>query len=62
MVKDMAGRFSSRRKFVEDLEKLIEVFYGRVGQRLRAWQDVPPRIDKEEPLPDGGQVEKAEEV
>ena len=62
MVKDMAGRFSSRRKFVEDLEKLIKVFYERVGQRMRAWQEVPPRIAKEEPPPDGGQVEKAEEV
>ena len=33
IVKDLAGRFSGRKTFVEDLEKLVPEFYERIGQR-----------------------------
>ena len=49
MIRDMAGRFSRRRVFIEDLEKLVPEFYDQVGQHLRPWVAPPPSIDKEEP-------------
>ena len=49
MIRDVAGRFSRRRVFIEDLEKLVPEFYDQVGQHLRPWVAPPPSIDKEEP-------------
>ena len=49
MIRDVAGRFSRRRVFIEDLEKLVPEFYDEVGQHLRPWVATPPSIDKEEP-------------
>ena len=40
MIRDIAGRFSRRRAFIEDIEKLVPEFYDQVGQHLRPW--VPP--------------------
>ena len=37
MIGDIAGRFSGRRTFIEDLEKLIPEFYDEIGQHLRPW-------------------------
>ena len=48
MVKDLAGRFSGRKTFVEDLEKLVPDFYERIGQRLRAWAPPPPPMERQE--------------
>ena len=50
MITDLAGRFSGRRTFIEDLEKVIPEFYDKVGQHLRRWTPGPPSIDKEEPV------------
>ena len=50
MVADLAGRFSGRRTFIEDLEKVIPEFYDKVGQHLRRWTPPPPSIDKQEPV------------
>ena len=50
MITDLAGRFSGRRTFIEDLEKVIPEFYDKVGQHLRRWTPAPPSIDKEEPV------------
>ena len=52
MIKDIAGRFSGRRTFIEDLEKLVPEFYEEIGQRLRPWTPPPPSIDKEDPIHD----------
>lgn len=51
MVKDLAGRFSGRKTFVEDLEKLVPDFYERIGQRLRAWAPPPPPIERQDAEP-----------
>ena len=46
LVKDLAGRFSGRKTFVEDLEKLVPEFYERIGQRLRPWTPPPPPVER----------------
>ncbi len=45
MIRDLSGRFSGRKTFVETLEAMVPEFYRRVGQRLRAWVPPPPRLD-----------------
>ena len=50
MVKDLAGRFSGPRNFIEDLEDLVPEFYDRIGQNLRPWTPPPPSIDKHDPI------------
>lgn len=50
IVRDLAGRFSGRKTFIEDLEKLVPEFYERIGQRLRPWTPPPPKIDKQDPI------------
>ena len=53
MIRDIAGRFSGRRTFIEDLENMIPEFYEEVGQYLRPWAPPPPSIDKEDPIEEG---------
>ena len=57
MIKDLAGRFSGPRTFIEDLEKLIPEFYDRIGQNLRAWTPPPPSIAKHDPIEEPDVVE-----
>ena len=45
MVKDLAGRFSGRRTFIEDVEAIVPEFYKEVGEHLRAWVPPPPKYD-----------------
>ena len=52
-IRDIAGRFSGRRTFIEDLENMIPEFYDEVGQHLRPWAPPPPSIDKEDPIEEG---------
>ena len=53
MIRDIAGRFSGRRTFIEDLENMIPEFYEEVGQHLRPWAPPPPSIDREDPIEEG---------
>ena len=57
MVKDLAGRFSGPRNFIEDLERLVPDFYDRIGQNLRPWTPPPPSIDKHDPIDEPETVE-----
>ena len=59
--RDLAGRFSGRRTFIEDLEKLVPEFYDRIGQHLRPWAPPPPSIDERDPIRDTDVVEAKEE-
>lgn len=43
MVKDLAGKFSGARSFVEHLERIVPEYYDQVGQHLRAWRPAPPK-------------------
>lgn len=47
LVKDIGGRFSGRRTFIEELEALVPAFYENVGQRLSQWQPPAPKIKVE---------------
>ena len=60
MIRDLAGRFSGRRTFIEDLEHLIPDFYDRIGQNLRPWAPPPPSIDKHDPIQETDIVEASE--
>lgn len=44
MVRDLAGKFSGLRAFIENLESFIPEYYEQVGQHLRAWVSPPPKI------------------
>ena len=53
MVRDLAGRFSGRKTFIEDVGTAVPEYYDRVGQHLRAWTPPPPPIDERDPLQSG---------
>ncbi|TGN40719.1 hypothetical protein E5Q11_08625 [Marinobacter confluentis] len=48
---DLAGKFSGRKVFVEELEKAVPHFYQEAGQLLKAWTPPPPKISKTESEP-----------
>lgn len=50
MLRELGGRFSGNKTFIEDLETLVPEFYDRIGQKLRAWVPPPPPIKKRDPI------------
>lgn len=48
VVRDLAGKFSGRRTFIEALETIVPEFYEQVGQHVRAWVPRPPKIEARE--------------
>lgn len=50
LVRDLAGKFASRKKFVEEIEDLAPTFYEHIGQHLQAWVPAPPKIEKTDPI------------
>ena len=50
MLRELGGRFSGSKTFIEDLETLVPEFYDRIGQRLRAWVPPPPPIKRRDPI------------
>lgn len=43
LVRDLAGKFSGAKTFIEQLEATIPHYYEEVGQHLRAWVPPPPK-------------------
>lgn len=43
MVRDLAGRFSGSRTFIESVEEAVPAFYEQVGQYLKQWRPAPPK-------------------
>jgi hypothetical protein len=43
MIRDLAGKFSGSRNFIEHLESTVPAFYEQVGQYLKQWQPAPPK-------------------
>lgn len=41
---NLAGKFSARRKFVEEMDAIVPAFYEKVGENLRNWVPPPPKI------------------
>ena len=60
MVRDLAGRFSGRQTFIDDVEAAVPEYYDRVGQHLRAWTPPPPPIEKRDPIGHGSDVSSKE--
>ena len=69
MVRDLAGKFTGRRTFIEHLENIVPSYYEQVGQHLRAWVPPPPKLvesgkdategkvlEKEQPEPSQGKT------
>ena len=50
VVWDLAGKFASRKKFVEELKDLVPLFYEKIGQHLQAWVPAPPKIEQTDPI------------
>lgn len=44
MVRDLAGKFSGAKTFIERLEEFVPEYYENVGQHLRAWVAPPPKL------------------
>jgi len=56
LIRDLAGKISGARTFIESVEVAIPEFYQQVGQRLQSWVAPPPKIKVEQdqepdPLP-----------
>jgi hypothetical protein len=49
LVRDIAHRFSGAKTFIEHLETIVPHFYSEIGERLRAYVPLPPKIQ------DGGE-------
>lgn len=48
LVKDLAGKFSGSKTFIESLEAAVPQFYEQAGQHLRAYVAPPPRLRRED--------------
>ena len=48
LVRDIAGKFSGSKTFIEHLEDAVPHFYEQVGQHLQAYVAPPPRLRKED--------------
>ncbi|ONF43029.1 hypothetical protein BTO32_10035 [Marinobacter lutaoensis] len=44
---DLAGKFSGRKVFIEEVEKAVPHFYQEAGQWLKAWTPPAPKIEKQ---------------
>ena len=53
LVRDLAGKFSGAKTFIEQLESAVPYFYEQVGQHLRPYVAPPPRLDSSNKASDG---------
>ncbi|MFC2966816.1 hypothetical protein [Acidimangrovimonas pyrenivorans] len=57
LVENLGKRFSGRRTFIEDVERIVPSFYDLVGTNQKAWQAPPPKPVKVRSEPDPGELE-----
>lgn len=57
LVEATGKRFSGRKTFIEDLERVVSEFYDLVGVNLKTWQAAPPKPVKARSAPDPGEIE-----
>ncbi|WP_306131163.1 hypothetical protein [Roseivivax marinus] len=60
LVENLGKRFSGRRTFIEDIERIVPSFYDLVGVNLKAWQAPPPKPVKARSEPDPGELTQAD--
>jgi len=58
---DLAGKFSGRKVFIEELEKAVPHFYHEAGQWLKAWSPAPPKISQESEVEETEQSDAADQ-
>lgn len=46
LIRDLAGKFSGRKTFLEEVEAALPYFYEQVGQHLRPYVAKPPKVAK----------------
>lgn len=46
LIRDLAGKFSGSRTFIELLEQAVPYFYEQVGEKLRAYVAPPPKLQR----------------
>lgn len=51
LIRDLAGKFSGRKTFLEEVEAALPYFYEQVGQHLRPYVAKPPRVAKSPEIP-----------
>jgi predicted nucleic acid-binding protein len=44
LIRDIAGKFSGTKTFIENLEAAVPYFYSQVGEHMRAYVPPPPRL------------------
>ena len=62
LIKDVAGRFSGKKSFIEDLEEFIPEFYERIGQHLRRWTPPPPSIERNDQTQDTSIIDMSDRL
>jgi hypothetical protein len=45
--RDLGAKFAQRRNFIAELEQAIPEFYEQVGQHLKAWQPLAPKVKED---------------
>ena len=51
ITKDMAGKFSGAKPFIEQFEVAVPLFYEKVGQHLQNWVSPPPKMKSQSDEP-----------
>lgn len=52
LVRDLAGKFSGSKTFIEQVEEIVPYFYQQVGQYLKPYVAPPPKFKQKEAPPD----------
>ncbi|MEX1036785.1 MAG: hypothetical protein WDZ54_12600 [Sneathiella sp.] len=60
IVERLGARFTGRKTFIEDLERIVQEFYDLVGVNLKTWQAPPPKPVKSRDAPDPGEIEESD--
>lgn len=51
MIRQLGRRFSQRKSFIDELERMVSEFYETAGQRLRAYQPPASKVSEDKVAP-----------
>ena len=57
MTRDLSGRFSRPRVFIEEIEKLVPEFYAQVGQHVTPFQEPTPKVTQRKTATEEAEVQ-----